>query len=409
MAAEPAPPLSTMGASARDPAPAHLRRAFPSASTATTSTLVLNAPRWTRARLAAITLALGLAPLSIAGALAVMTWRGPRVAAWVLLALSGSAVAGGLAWALRRRRALAAAMIPGLVACLAFVWTYRSDPIPRAPAPGALPAASPPPAMRIEVIRTARIHRSAAFAYRGGTMFDARDFAMNAILVRHPAGDLLIDAGIGRDIDAQLRAFPWVFRALTSLERGQSAAEQFVKAGYDVAHLRGVLLTHAHWDHVSGLVELGTTPVLVTGDEQRWIEDGGTAMEFTRKLAGIHYERYELDGGPYAGFEKSHDVYGDGSVVLVEVPGHTPGSVAVFVTPPTKPRYLFIGDLAWQLEGITRREERPWLTRTFVDADPVAARQSIARVAALAEADPELVIVPAHDARAYEGIPAFAP
>lgn len=338
-----------------------------------------------------------------------MTWRGPHLASWALLAVSGAAVAMGLGWALRRRRALAAAMLPGLVASLAFGWTYRSDPIPRAEAPGALPAASPPASMRVEVIRTARIHRSAAFAYRGGTMFDGRDFAMNAILVRHPRGDILIDAGIGRDIDAQLRAFPWVFRALTSLERGQSVSEQLANVGYEVANLKGVLLTHAHWDHVSGLAELGATPVLVTGEEQRWIEEGGAAMGFTRALRDIHYERYALDGGPYAGFERSHDVYGDGSIVLVSVPGHTPGSVAVFVTPPTKPRYLFIGDLAWQLEGIHRREERPWLTRTFADADPVAARQSIARVAALAEADPELVIVPAHDARAYEGIPALAP
>jgi hypothetical protein len=32
--------------------------------------------------------------------------------------------------------------------------------------------------------------------------------------------------------------------------------------------------------------------------------------------------------------------------------------VIVFVSPPTGPRYAFIGDLTWQIDGIRRRAER---------------------------------------------------
>jgi glyoxylase-like metal-dependent hydrolase (beta-lactamase superfamily II) len=63
-------------------------------------------------------------------------------------------------------------------------------------------------------------------------------------------------------------------------------------------------------------------------------------------------------GGPYLGFPTSHDVYGDGSIVAVPAPGHTPGSVIIFVTLYNETRYALVGDLVWQLGGITLREER---------------------------------------------------
>ncbi len=75
--------------------------------------------------------------------------------------------------------------------------------------------------MRVYAIPTGVTKRSAGFGYRGGSLFDARDFAMTAVLVRHPKGDLLIDTGLGRDIDARVGAMPWWFRAVTRYVRGR--------------------------------------------------------------------------------------------------------------------------------------------------------------------------------------------
>jgi glyoxylase-like metal-dependent hydrolase (beta-lactamase superfamily II) len=85
----------------------------------------------------------------------------------------------------------------------------------------------------------------------------------------------------------------------------------------------------------------------------------GDRFGFCRLFTGIRYEEYGFEGGPYLGFPQSHDVYGDGSIVVVPAPGHTPGNVIIFVTLRNGTRYAFVGDLVWQLEGITLREERP--------------------------------------------------
>jgi hypothetical protein len=52
--------------------------------------------------------------------------------------------------------------------------------------------------MAVFRLTTGTVPRRPAMAYRGGSFFDKREFAMTAVLVKHPAGDLLIDTGFSR-------------------------------------------------------------------------------------------------------------------------------------------------------------------------------------------------------------------
>jgi N-acyl homoserine lactone hydrolase len=82
--------------------------------------------------------------------------------------------------------------------------------------------------------------------------------------------------------------------------------------------------------------------------------------------------------------------------------------VIIFVTLSSGTRYAFVGDLVWQLEGITPREERPWITRRRADMDAEANRENLLRMIALKERLPELIIVPAHDIGAFAEMPTLS-
>lgn len=261
--------------------------------------------------------------------------------------------------------------------------------------------------MSLYRLETGTYSTRAAFAVAGGSFRDVRRFAANAVLVSHPSGDLLIDAGFGPDVAEHVGMLARMERA--PYQVSQTAAQQLDASGYDRSRLRGVLLTHTHWDHVSGLGELGAA-VWINREELRYAAGDSHGAVYRRVSAGLEVHDYALDGPSYLGFPASFDVHGDGSVVVALAGGHTSGSVVVFVTLPDGRRYGFIGDLTWQLDGIDRPAERPWLMRRVADVDAGLVREGLLRSVALKDV---MQIVPAHDLAAYDSIPSlparFAP
>lgn len=273
--------------------------------------------------------------------------------------------------------------------------------------PDNLPIASPPESMRVSALPTGTIHSSAMLAFRGGNPLENRDFSMTAVLVQHPRGDLLIDTGFGREVDDHVKLLPLLMQLTTDYDKTTSAVEQLITQGYDLKLLAGVILTHAHWDHVSGLDSLRNTPVLVPTTEQTFISDGGDNSALAKQLTTDHLKSYAFVNKPYLGFAQQFDVWGDGSVVLVPAPGHTPGSVLVFLTLPSGQRLVLLGDLVWQLDGITQLAEKPWIARQLIGEDADAVRDAIAHVAAISEKFPQIKLLPAHDAKAMGSLPIY--
>jgi N-acyl homoserine lactone hydrolase len=295
-----------------------------------------------------------------------------------------------------------------LIGSAALTWTFTPLTLPVAQlADTTLPAATPPQGMSLSALPSGSMESSAGFAFRGGDFLEKRDFSMTPVLIRHPRGDLLFDTGFGHDVEAHEKTMPLLMRLFSKISKGTPAAERLKANGYDPKQLAGVVLTHGHWDHVSGLADLPGVPVWVNATEHQFIDSDAPMAKLIHSFGALPYQEYTFDGGPYLGFASSHDVWGDGSIVLVPSPGHTPGSIIAFVTLPSGERYALLGDLVWQTEGIAIPTERPWMLREMVDADSAQVRAGIEQVAAISQRFPQLHLLPAHDARAYAKLPVF--
>jgi len=266
--------------------------------------------------------------------------------------------------------------------------------------------------LTFSVLKTAESNGSLeAMVVDGGEIFDIRQLVHTAVLVRHPKGDILWDTGIGTQIEQQLSAFSFLEGLLFSIQNVKPAYQQLVEHHYNLDELTAIIPSHLHWDHASGLEDFIGVPVWV---QQNTYEEamGGQPPGFVISQydsPAIEWQKIKLADKHYRGFKKSHDIYDDGSAVLVDLSGHTHGQFGLFLTLQSGKSYFFIGDTTWVVEGIQNNKSRPaivdWLVG--VDTDVETNAKVIDKIHQLSQRDPELVIVPAHDERQLKRLPVY--
>lgn len=139
-------------------------------------------------------------------------------------------------------------------------------------------------------------------------------------------------------------------------------------------------------------------PVHLHRTEHEWISAGPVAPVggVRDSLRDRHTAEYDLAGPPVLTFTRSHDLFSDSSVILVDLAGHTPGSVGVLAH--TRRGWILIaGDAAWhelQVEKVRQKSSYPG---TLVDEDRDQTFKTLQRLHLARHA---VTIIPTHDHRA---------
>lgn len=181
---------------------------------------------------------------------------------------------------------------------------------------------------------------------------DWRSEAMpvNAFLILHPDGPCLFDAGQTARAAAPgwfPRWHPFFRLSRFELRRDDEVGPQLRRRGIEPGEIRRVVLSHLHTDHVGGLAAFGNAEVLVTRLE--WQQATGLEGRLRGYLPqywprGLRPTLVDFTGPAVGPFGCSHDVAGDGRLLLVPTPGHTPGHAALLVRDSDR-SWLLLGDV----------------------------------------------------------------
>ncbi len=261
--------------------------------------------------------------------------------------------------------------------------------------------------LTVEALRTASASAPRCAAAGQASCLGTIEVRHAAFLVRHPRGNFLVDASFASNAESQVARFGFFERQALAFKR-TSSLHAALKAAQE-PKIDFVLLTHAHWDHTNGLQELDHPRVVVGPGEQELIasypREGAQPIVMPDHLRGANVESFKWDGPAYENFPASHDWFGDGSVVLVPLPGHTPGSIGVFLQQVAGKRVLLVGDAAWSMDAISLPSHKLKPLSALTDADQSALAQTLWRLHRLHERDPSLVIIPSHDGAAIDALP----
>jgi N-acyl homoserine lactone hydrolase len=161
---------------------------------------------------------------------------------------------------------------------------------------------------------------------------------VNVYVIEHAQGLLLFDTGQDRAsvtddtyFPGGLTGFGYGRLARFAIGEQDTLTAQLATLGYAPGDVDTVILSHLHQDHIGGLAELTGADLLVSAAEWAELSRPGPELRgFLRRriqLPGLRW--HQVSPGPagdpsLAPFTESLDVMGDGSLMLLPTPGHTP-------------------------------------------------------------------------------------
>ena len=231
---------------------------------------------------------------------------------------------------------------------------------------------------------------------------------INVYVIEHSDGVVLFDTGQDRASVTDPCYFPAgaagvVYRRLA---RFDIAGEETLTAGlerlgYQTADVTTAVISHFHQDHIGGIGEIAHAELLVSPVEWRSLHrPAAEARGLLRQhieLPGLRWSPVQFQGlGPrpdaatFRPFTVGHDVFDDGSLMILPTPGHTRGSMSMLVRRSDGPPVLLVGDLTYDIDAFERGIHGGVGSRRRL-------RRTRAQVLALRRNNPGLVILAAHD------------
>jgi len=226
------------------------------------------------------------------------------------------------------------------------------------------------------------------FATQAGAFGGNVTMSYNSFQIVAPDGDMIIDGAVDRDTLNQM-----------SQNEGSFDEQAYERVLTAMTRSRNVMITHEHLDHVMAIARhphpadiapnLALTSAQLAGLPEH-APNGQLAPEITGSTQRDLSQPQRIAPG----------------VVAVAMPGHSPGTILIYAKTATR-EYLFIGDIAWVMGSVENLRGRPrfitWIM-PGVDPDRPAVLRQLRALHDVAEANPELVLVPAHDDAYLRGL-----
>ena len=170
---------------------------------------------------------------------------------------------------------------------------------------------------------------------------------VSSYLIVHPRGKVLFDTGIHcdalNDPVARLGKRVAALFAIRSAA-GEDVVSQLATLGVRPDDVKFVVTSHFHFDHCGCNASFGHSAFLVQRAE----------MDVARAERNRYNPRdwdHPLD---YRLLDGEHDVFGDGAVVVLPTPGHTPGHQSLWIRDGAGRQLVLTADASYTQEHLDR-------------------------------------------------------
>ncbi len=200
------------------------------------------------------------------------------------------------------------------------------------------PKAKPPKALRLYVFDGGTLNIPDTSPYQLKKEDVATTFmSVASFLVVHPKGTLIWDTGAVPDSAFKPDGGPGTMRYATATKTLQS---QLAEVGYSPADITYLALSHFHWDHVGNAnLFAGSTWLVTKAERDIMFSDPPSPRTEPQNYSALRNAKTVFLSG------SKYDVFGDGTVVIMAAPGHSPGHQVLFLKLAKTGPVMLSGDL----------------------------------------------------------------
>lgn len=166
----------------------------------------------------------------------------------------------------------------------------------------------------------------------------AKEFSDPFYVISHPKGNLMWDAGLPEGLVASPEPFTTPNGNFT-ISRKHLVADQLKTIGLTPNEINYIALSHSHFDHTGHANQLKNSVWLVQEIEHNFI----TSAEIMKSNPDLYNAIADLTN--VQKLNGDFDVFGDGTVVIKSMPGHTPGHQILYLDLAENGPTLLTGDL----------------------------------------------------------------
>lgn len=194
--------------------------------------------------------------------------------------------------------------------------------------------------LRLYAFDCGRIEMKDLSLFTQGDEYDGRtnDAAVMCFLIRHPDGDLLWDAGVPASIhdagEEGIASGPFGITLPNTIE------SQLAEIGLTVDDVDYFAPSHSHFDHIGDSNRFADTTLIIDKDERAYM-----FRDEAREDEQLFPLYSALEGAETVEYDGDYDVFGDGKVKILAMPGHTPGHVSLLLQLDNEGPVLLSGDL----------------------------------------------------------------
>jgi N-acyl homoserine lactone hydrolase len=204
--------------------------------------------------------------------------------------------------------------------------------------------------MKMHLLSGGRLRMRRSVYHPGAAKEETMELPVSCALLRHPRGNVLFETGCSPEaaVDPETRWGGMARVMVPIFSPADTVVAQLPNLGLSADDIDVVVCSHLHPDHCGCNAHFHRATIFCHATELEAARADGAL-----KMGYLPGEWDQPQG--FSTFDGQHDLFGDGRIVLLPMPGHTPGMTTLLATLERDGRFLLASDAAAVSANLAQR------------------------------------------------------